>query len=77
MLKAGLQGGAAAAGISLAVIGGYTLIEELVKKKMYKELYTTKVYGIDDKGKEKLIGWWLSVEVKKSDLSSDVKNLIK
>ena len=77
VLKAGLQGGAAAAGISLAVIGGYTLIEELVKKKMYKELYTTKVYGIDDKGKEKLIGWWLSVEVKKSDLSSDIKKLIK
>ena len=31
----------------------------------------------DDKGKEKLIGWWLSVEVKKSDLSSDARKLIK
>jgi len=76
-LKAGAKVGLQAAAVSLAVIGGLTLVEELVKKKMYKELYTTKVYGIDDKGKEKLIGWWLSVEVKKSDLSSDVRKLIK
>ena len=72
-----LQYGATHTRIAFAVIGGVTLIEELAKKKMYKELYTTKVYGIDDKGKEKLIGWWLSVEVKKSDLSSDVRKLIK
>lgn len=77
VIKAGLKGGAAGTGVGLAVVGGLTLIEELAKKKMYKELYTTKVYGIDDKGKEKLIGWWLSVEVKKSDLSSDVRKLIK
>lgn len=77
VIKASLKGGAAGTGIGLAVVGGLTLIEELAKKKMYKELYTTKVYGIDDKGKEKLIGWWLSVEVKKSDLSSDVRKLIK
>ena len=68
---------AAGVGVGLAIVGGVTLIEELAKKKMYKELYTTKVYGINDKGKEKLIGWWLSVEVKKSDLSSDVRKLIK
>lgn len=76
-LIAGVKGGLQATGVSLAVVGGLTLVEELAKKKMYKELYTTKVYGIDDKGKEKLIGWWLSVEVKKSDLSSDVRKLIK
>lgn len=76
-LKAGVKGGLQGTAIGLAVVGGLTLIEELAKKKMYKELYTTKVYGIDDKGKEKLIGWWLSVEVKKSDLSSDVRKLIK
>ena len=77
VIKASLKGGAVGTGVGLAVVGGLTLIEELAKKKMYKELYTTKVYGIDDKGKEKLIGWWLSVEVKKSDLSSDVRKLIK
>ena len=75
--KEGIKGGLGGTAVSCVIVGGATLIEELVKKKMYKELYTTKVYGIKDDGKERLVGWWLSVKMDKNDLSSDVRKLIK
>jgi hypothetical protein len=64
------------AGVSAIMVAGALLVE-LIKMKRFKDVYTIKLYGIKEDGSEKLIGWWTSVKIQKSDLDSEFKNKIK
>lgn len=61
---------------TISVMSG-VLIGQLIQAKMYKDIYSTKLYGINDDGTEKLIGLWINVEIKKSDLDSEYRNKLK
>jgi len=64
------------AGVSAIMVAGALLVE-LIKMKRFKDVYTIKLYGIKEDGSEKLVGWWTSVKIQKSDLDSEFKNKIK
>ena len=66
-----------AGAIATAIVVGGHIIYELIKMKRYKDVYTIKLYGIKEDGSEKLIGWWTSVKIQKSDLDSEFKSKIK
>lgn len=64
-------------GIATAIVVAGSLLIELIKQKRYKDIYTIKLYGVKDDGSEKLIGWWTSVKIQKSDLDSEYKSKVK
>jgi hypothetical protein len=65
------------AALVTAISVGAIVLIELIKMKRYKDVYTVKLYGIKEDGSEKLIGWWTSVKIQKSDLNSEYRNKIK
>jgi len=65
------------AALVTAISVGAMVLIELIKMKRYKDVYTIKLYGIKEDGSEKLIGWWTSVKIQKSDLDSEFKSKVK
>lgn len=53
------------------------LINELIKNKRFKDVYSVKLYGIKEDGTRQLVKWWTSVKVDVSDLDSSVRSKVK
>lgn len=62
---------------SAAVYNGSSpIIGYLIRKKLYKDIYSVRLYGA--KGNEsKQIGYWIGIKISKSDLASEYRSKIK